>query len=58
MWEITLYRVPDVDEQGLMAAELVAVLDRRLGRKGHGVVVYVLVQWSNTPQEEATCKPY
>ena len=50
--------LPSMDEQGLISTEPIAVLDRKLGRKGHGAVVYVLIQWSNTPKEEATWELY
>jgi len=54
----TLGSVPDVDELGLLAAEPVAVLARRLGKKGNRAVVYLLIQWSNRPKEEATWELY
>ena len=50
--------VPDMDELGMLAAESVVVLARRLGKKGNRVVVYVLIQWSNKPKEEATWECY
>jgi len=50
--------VPDIDELGLLAAEPVAVLARRLGKKGNRAVVYLLIQWSNRPKEEATWELY
>jgi len=46
--------LPRVDDHGLLATELVAVLDSRLGRKGQGAAVYVLIKWSHTPKEDAT----
>ena len=46
--------LPDVDDHGVLAAEPVVVLARKLGRKGQGVVVYVLVQWSNASKKDAT----
>ena len=54
----TLGSVPDVDELGLLAAEPVAVLARRLGKKGNHAIVYLLIQWSNRPKEEATWELY
>ena len=45
--------VPDMDEEGLLAAAPVAVLAHRLGKKGNHAVVYLLIQWSNRPKEEA-----
>nr|GEY32421.1 hypothetical protein [Tanacetum cinerariifolium] len=35
-----------------------AILDRRLVRKGNGVVVYVLAYWSNAKVADATWEPY
>jgi len=46
--------MPDIDESGLIRIEATAVLDKRLGRKVNHAEVYVLIQWSNTPREEAT----
>ena len=54
----SLGAVPDMDEAGLLAAEPVAVLARRLGKKGNKAVVYLLIQWSNKPKEEATWELY
>ena len=53
-----LSTLPDVDDQGLLTAELVAVLDRRLGKQGKSSAVYVLIQWSHAPKEEATWDLY
>ena len=39
---------------GLIQAEPIAVLDRKLGKSGNRAVVYVLIQLSNAPKEEAT----
>jgi len=50
--------VPDIDELGLLAAEPVAVLARKLGKRGNHAVVYLLIQWSNRPKEEATWDLY
>jgi len=36
----------------------VAVLDRKLGKQGNRGEVYVLIQWSNSPKEEATWEFY
>ena len=47
-----------MDDQGLLTAEPVAVLDRRLGKRGNSAAVYILVQWSNAPKEEATWELY
>ena len=47
-----LKAVLDVDKLGLLAAELVAVPDRKLGKKESKAVVYLLIQWTNKPKEE------
>ena len=47
-----------MDELGMLAAEPVVILARRLGKKGNRAVVYLLIQWSNKPKEEATCELY
>jgi len=46
--------VPDVDKEGLLAAEPMAILPWKLAKKGNHAVVYVLVSWSNRSREEAT----
>jgi len=53
-----LGNVPDLDDQGLLAVEPVAILARKMGRKGNRAVVYLLVQWANKPKEEATWELY
>lgn len=50
--------LPDIDDQGLLATELVAVLERRLGKMGHKAVIYVLIQWSTRSKEDATWELY
>ena len=50
--------VPEVDELRLLVAEPVAILARRLGKKGNKGVVYLLIQWSNMLKEEATWELY
>ena len=47
-----------MNDHGLIAVEPVAVLGRKLGKKGHGAVVYVLIQWSNGSKEDATWELY
>lgn len=42
--------LPTMNEQGHLVVEPIIVLDR----KGHRAVVYVLIQWSHTPKEDAT----
>jgi len=36
--------MPEIDEEGLIQGEPIAVLDRRLGKQGNHAVVYVMVQ--------------
>ena len=43
----------EIDDFGYIAAKLVAVLGRKLGRKGNHALVYVLIQWSNGTKEDA-----
>jgi len=50
--------MPSTNEHGFINAEPVAVLIKKLGRKGHKAVVYVLIQWSNTIKEEAMWELY
>ena len=46
----TLSTLPEVDDQGLLTAEPVAVLDRRLGKRGNSAAIYVHIQWSYAPK--------
>lgn len=48
----------DINDQGLLTADPIAVLDRRLGKQGHKDVVYVLIQWSTGSKEDATWELY
>lgn len=50
--------MPDINENGLIRIEPIAILDKRLGRKVNHAEVYVLTQWSNTPREKATWELY
>ena len=50
--------MPDIDELGLLPAEPVTILSRKLGKKGNKAVVYLLIQWANKPKEEATWELY
>ena len=49
---------PGVDEAGMLAAEPVAVLARKLGKVGNRAAVYVLIQWSTRSKEDATWELY
>ena len=42
----------------MLAVEPITILARRLGKKGNKAVVYLLIQWSNRPKEEATWELY
>nr|GEV76162.1 reverse transcriptase domain-containing protein [Tanacetum cinerariifolium] len=42
------------DKNGLIQAQLVAILDIRLGKVGKAVGVFILVQWSNSGPVDAT----
>ena len=43
-----------ITNQGHLLMELVAILDRRLVRRGRTAATQVLVQWSNSFPEDAT----
>jgi len=47
-----------MDKLGMVATEQVAILARKLRKKGNKVVVYLLIQRSNKPKEEATWELY
>lgn len=47
---------PFCSDDGQILAEPVAILDRKMVKKGNKVVVQVLVQWANLSREEATCQ--
>ena len=47
-----------MDDREVLTAELVVVLDRRLGKQGKSSAVYVLIQWSHAPKEEAKWELY
>ena len=49
--------LPHCDGDGLIQAEPVAILDRRLGKVGNSAAVFVLVQWSNSTPADATWEP-
>ncbi|GKB37833.1 retrotransposable element Tf2 [Tanacetum coccineum] len=49
--------LPPCDNTGLFIVEPIAVLDRRLARRGNEAEVYVLVQWANGSEDEATWEP-
>jgi hypothetical protein len=47
-------KLPVSDKEGWMQIVPIAILDRKLMKKGNGVATVVLVQWSNLYQEDAT----
>nr|GEV66531.1 hypothetical protein [Tanacetum cinerariifolium] len=49
--------LPACGTDGLILAEPVAILERRLAKKGNSATVFVLVQWSNGSKEDATWEP-
>ena len=50
----TQSHLPMIDDEGLIAKEPVAVLDRRLVNRRGRAVTEVLIQWSNCFPEDAT----
>ena len=46
--------LPQCGPNGLLAAEPIAILDRKLAKVNNRVVVYALVKWSNHTDEDAT----
>jgi hypothetical protein len=47
-------KLPVSDKEGRMQIIPLAILDRKLMKKGNGAATAVLVQWSNLNQEDAT----
>jgi hypothetical protein len=47
-------KLPVSDKEGRMQIVPIAILDRKLMKKGNGAATVVLVQWSNRYQEDAT----
>ncbi|GJR78796.1 retrotransposable element Tf2 [Tanacetum coccineum] len=46
--------LPAINNEGVIAVEPIAILERRLAKKGNAATVYVLVQWANGSAEDAT----
>ncbi|GJX28487.1 retrovirus-related pol polyprotein from transposon 17.6 [Tanacetum coccineum] len=46
--------LPQCDNSGLIQAQPVAILERKLGKVGNAAGVFVLVQWANSGPEDAT----
>ncbi|XP_077215876.1 uncharacterized protein LOC143850517 [Tasmannia lanceolata] len=51
---VALVDLPHVDNEGRVRLEPVAILDRKMVKRGNRAVTQVLVQWSNTYPEDAT----
>ncbi|GJV82539.1 gag-pol polyprotein [Tanacetum coccineum] len=49
--------LPACGTDGLILAEPVAILERRLAKKGNSATVFVLLQWSNGSKKDATWEP-
>ncbi|GJU24315.1 retrotransposable element Tf2, partial [Tanacetum coccineum] len=50
--------LPQLREDGLLENKLMAILERRLGKVNNKPVMFVLIQWTNKPVEEATWEIY
>ncbi|GJR15183.1 reverse transcriptase [Tanacetum coccineum] len=48
--------LPQCDQNGLLAAQPLALLDRKIKKK-NAVVVYELIQWTNRSMKDATWEP-
>ncbi|GKC97283.1 retrotransposable element Tf2 [Tanacetum coccineum] len=46
--------LPHCNNEGLIAVEPYAILDKRMAKKGNAAAVYVLVQWLNGTIDDAT----
>ncbi|GKB29347.1 reverse transcriptase [Tanacetum coccineum] len=47
-------KLPLCDPSGVFIVEPLTILDRRMAKKGNGMEIYVLVQWTNGTTEDAT----
>jgi hypothetical protein len=50
--------LPQLREDRLFEYKLQAILETRLGKRNNRPVMYVLIQWTNKPIEEATWEVY
>lgn len=50
--------VPIVNPNGVIAMEPLAILDRRMAKRGNVAAVYLLVQWVNGIEADATWELY
>ncbi|GJS82126.1 retrotransposable element Tf2 [Tanacetum coccineum] len=46
--------LPPCDPSGVFLVEPLVILDRKMAKKGNGMEIYVLVQWTNGTIEDAT----
>ncbi|GJY83880.1 reverse transcriptase [Tanacetum coccineum] len=49
--------LPSCDQNGLLAVEPIAILDRKMVKKRNVVQVFGLIQWANGTIEDATWEP-
>lgn len=54
----TLAVLPRFNTDGVLAVEPLAILDRKLAKRGNATAVYVLVQWVNGTAVDATWELY
>ncbi|GJU58508.1 retrotransposable element Tf2 [Tanacetum coccineum] len=47
-------KLPPCDPTGVFLVEPLAILDRRMAKKGNGMEIYVIVQWINGTTKDAT----
>ncbi|XP_070664454.1 uncharacterized protein [Malus domestica] len=50
--------LPIITEKGILQDIPIAILDRRLVKKGNAAITEVFVQWQNHTPEDATWEPY
>ncbi|GKC26258.1 retrotransposon-related protein [Tanacetum coccineum] len=50
--------LPHCDSTSVIALEPIAILDRRMAKKGNVAAVYVLIQWTNEGVDDATWELY
>nr|GEW87856.1 hypothetical protein [Tanacetum cinerariifolium] len=50
--------LPQLREDGLLENKPMAILERRLGKVNNKPVMFVIIQWTNKPVEEATWEIY
>ncbi|GJT35646.1 retrotransposable element Tf2 [Tanacetum coccineum] len=49
--------IPLCDQNGMIATQPLAILDRKMAKKKNDVAVYGLVQWTNRTKDNATWEP-